>query len=88
MPNSRKYHRVAPDVKEQIIRRIKDDGIPVQQVATEHGVSPKTVWTWLGKGVTGQPTVGELVKLKRENTMLLGLVGELTVKLSAAQKKS
>lgn len=88
MPNSRKYHRVAPEVKEQILRRIKDDGIPVTQAATEHAVSPKTVWAWLGKGVTGQPTVGEVVKLKRENAMLLGLVGELTVKLSVSQKKS
>jgi transposase-like protein len=87
MPHPRKYHRVAPDVREQIIRRIKDEGIPVQQVAAEHGVSPKTVWGWLGKGVTGQPTVGELVKLKRENQMLLALVGELTVKLTTAQKR-
>lgn len=88
MPHARKYHRVAPDVREQIIRRIKDEGVPVQQIAQEHGVSPKTVWAWLGKGVTGQPTIGEVVRLKRENQMLLGLVGELTVKLSAAQKKT
>ena len=29
MPNARKYHRIAPDVKEQILHRIKDEGIPV-----------------------------------------------------------
>ena len=88
MPNARKYHRVAPDVKEQILHRIKDEGVPVTEAASEHGVSPKTVWAWLGKGVSGQPTIAEVVKLKRENAMLLGLVGELTVKLSVSQKKS
>lgn len=81
-------HRVPPEVKADILKRIKDQGVPVAQAAQEHGVSTKTIYSWLGKGVEGQPTVGELVKLKRENQMLLGLVGELTVKLSSTQKKN
>ena len=81
-------YRVSPEVKADILKRIKEQGIPVSQVAQEHGVSTKTIYTWLGKGVEGQPTIGELVKLKWENQMLLGLVGELTVKLSGTQKKN
>lgn len=86
MPHTK--HRVSKEVKEQILHRIKNEGVPVVQAASEHGISPKTIYGWLGKGLEGQPTIGEVVKLKRENQMLLGLVGELTVKLSAAQKKS
>ena len=81
-------YRVSPEVKADILKRIKEQGIPVSQVAQEHGVSTKTIYTWLGKGVEGQPTIGELVKLKWENQMLLVLVGELTVKLSCTQKKN
>ena len=38
--------------------------------------------------VSSQPTLRELTKLQKENKMLMELVGELTVKLSCAQKKS
>jgi transposase-like protein len=74
-------------VKEQILRRIKDEGVPVSQAAKEHGVSEATIYGWLGKGVKGAPTVGELVRLKRQNEELLALVGELTLGMSRAQKK-
>lgn len=81
-------HRVSAEVKADILKRVKEQGVPVVQAAKEHGVHESTIYNWLGKGVEGQPTLAELVKLKRENQMLLGLVGELTVKLSGAQKKS
>jgi transposase-like protein len=83
----KKNHRIAPEVKEQILRRIKDEGVPVSQAAKEHGVSEATIYGWLGKGVKGAPTVGELVRLKRQNEELLALVGELTLGMSRAQKK-
>lgn len=82
-----KQHRIAPDVKEQILRRIRDDGITASQAAEEHGVKVNTVYTWLTKKVSNQPTHSEFNKLKKQNKMLMELVGELTVKLSAAQKK-
>lgn len=84
----KKNHRIAPEVKEQILKRIKDEGVPVSRAAKEHGVSEATIYGWLGKGVKGLPTVGELVRLKRQNEELLALVGELTLKMFQAQKKS
>lgn len=84
---SHKRHRVAPEVKEQILRRIKDEGIPVKQAAAEHGISDQTIYDWLAKGAEGAPTLGEFVKLKREKEELLRLVGELTVRLSSQQKR-
>lgn len=82
-----KKHRIAPEVKEQIINRIKNDGISVVQAATDHGVSENTIYGWIAKKTEGQPTVSEIVKLKRENSQLLQLVGEFTLKLSETQKK-
>jgi transposase-like protein len=82
-----KKHRIAPDVKEQIINRIKNDGITVQQAATDHGVSTATIYTWLGAKTEGGPSIMEIAKLKKENEELLKMIGLLTMKLNESQKK-
>ena len=82
-----KKHRIAPEVKEQSINRIKNEGISVVQASKEHGVSDGTISGWIAKKVEGQPTLSENIKLKRENEILLKLVGEITLKLSKTQKK-
>ena len=82
-----KKFRIAPEVKAQIINRIKNEGVSVAQAAKDAGVSDASVYTWLGKKVEGSPTALEVAKLRRENNMLLQLVGEITLKLSESQKK-
>lgn len=82
-----KRQKIAPELKEQIINRIKNDGITVVQAAKDHGISEGTIYTWLSRKVEGQPTLAEIVRLKRENAQLLQLVGEMTLKLSETQKK-
>jgi transposase-like protein len=82
-----KKHRIALEVREQIINRIKNDGVSVAQAAKEHGVSDQTIYGWISKKVDGQPTLSEIIRLKKENAQLLTLVGEMTLKLSETQKK-
>jgi transposase-like protein len=82
-----KRHKIAPDVKEQIINRIKNEGVSVTQAAQDHGIAEGTIYTWIAKKVEGQPTLSENLKLKRDNDQLLRLVGEMTLKLSETQKK-
>jgi transposase-like protein len=83
-----KKHRIAPEVKEQILNRIKNDGVSVADAAKDHGISDQTIYGWIAKKVDGQPTLSEFLKLKRENVQLLQLVGEMTLKLSETQKKN
>lgn len=82
-----KKHRIAHDVREQIINRIKNDGVSVAQAATEHGISEATIYGWISKKVEGQPTLSEIIRLKKENEQLKILLGEITLKLSESQKK-
>ena len=82
-----KKHRIAPDVKEQVINRIKNEGVSVSQAAKDHGIAENTIYGWIAKKTEGQPTLSEIIKLKRENVQLLQLVGEITLKLSETQKK-
>lgn len=82
-----KKHRIAPDMKEQIINRIKNDGITVVQASKDHGIPEATIYSWIAKKTDGQASLSEIIKLKKENTQLLQLVGEITLKLSESQKK-
>jgi len=86
MTTGKKGYRVAKEVKEQILKRIKNEGVSVQQASQDHGVSEESIYKWLTKGVAGQPSWSEYAKLKKENKGLLELVGSLTLKLSTAQK--
>lgn len=81
-------YKIAPEVKEQILKRLKNDGVSVSQLAEEHGISSQTIYGWLGKGVTAPPSVLEVSRLRRENQTLMEIIGRLTVKLSLAEKKN
>ena len=83
-----KRYKIAPEVRTDIIRRIKEEGVPVAQAAKEHGISDAAIYGWLGKGAKGSPSWSEFSRLKKERDELLKLVGELTVRNSTAQKKN
>ena len=83
----KKGYKISQEVKDQIIKRVKEDGITVIQAAQEHGVHESTIYGWLGKGAESG-SGAELLKLRREKKALLELVGEMTLKLSESQKKS
>ena len=52
-----KRHVIPPDVRAQILKRLKEDGVPVATLAEEHGISTKTIYNWLSRGtVNNQPT--------------------------------
>lgn len=79
---------VSKEVKEQILKRIKEDGIPVAQVAEEHGLKPRLIYQWISKGVTAPPSILEVARLKRENQALKELIGEITMDLRLEKKKA
>ena len=82
-------YRIAPDIRAQILTRIKDDGVPVAQAAKEHGVSETTVYGWLtSKASASSPSLRELHAVKKENALLKTLIGEMTIMISRSQKKS
>ena len=82
-----KRQKIAPEVKEQILNRIKNEGVSVVQASKDHGIAEGTIYNWIAKKIDGGPTNSEIIKLKRENDQLKILLGEITLKLSEAQKK-
>ena len=85
---SKLTHRIAPEVKADILRRVKDEGIAVAQAAKDHGIHESTIYNWLGAGVKGAPSWSDIAKAHKQNRELMEIIGELTVRLSVAQKKS
>lgn len=81
-----KKYRIAPELKEQILTRIKNEGVSVLQAAKDHGVSTHSIYKWLGGNADG-PSYADVAKLRKENKALLELVGEMTLRLSETQKK-
>jgi len=48
-----KRQKIAPELKEQIINRIKNDGVTVAQAALDHGIGEDTIYTWIAKKADG-----------------------------------
>lgn len=81
--------RVIPkETKEQILNRIKNDGISVPQAAKDAGISDSTIYTWLGRTAQGKENNTEVFRLKRELTGVYELLGKLTTELAGLKKKN
>lgn len=81
-------NKIDTEVKDQILKRIKEGGISVTQAAEDHGISTNTIYRWLTRGLTKLPTWPEFNRLKRENKELKELIGEITIEPSKAKKKN
>ncbi|OQA36650.1 MAG: Transposase [Parcubacteria group bacterium ADurb.Bin326] len=44
----KKAFKISSEMKEQILKRVKEEGSSVAKVAEEHGISPNTIYSWLG----------------------------------------
>jgi transposase-like protein len=77
---------VSEDKKHEIVRRVRDEGAKVADLAREYSVSTKSIYTWLSGGVKGSTSTLEVARLKRELEMVYGLLGKLTAEASRAKK--
>ncbi len=84
---SKKGHRIAKEIKDEIITKIKHEGLSVTDAGLNYGVSTKTIYGWLGTKATGTVSLLEHNKLKKENEQLKQIIGDLTIKMSMEAKK-
>lgn len=84
---SKKAYRISKEIKEQIINRIKNEGVSVKQAAEDAGISTVTIYSWLGTKARGTVSILEHNKLKKENQHLKEIIGELTIRMSTESKR-
>ena len=82
------FHVIPKEKKEQILNRIKNDGISVPQAAKDAGISNTTIYTWLGRTAQGENNNIEVIRLKRELQAAYELIGKLTSELTGLKKKN
>lgn len=81
------YAPIKKEIKDQILSRIKNDGVCANRAANDAGVSPKTVYGWLSKEAQkGQPNILEINRLKRENEGLYQIIGKLTSEIEKQKR--
>lgn len=83
------FHVIPKETKEQILSRVKNDGVTAAQAARDAGISADTVYGWLAKSANGQNNEAvENSRLKRELQGVYELLGKLTAELSIFKKKN
>lgn len=80
--------RISGEVKEQILHRIRTEGISAAQAAKEHGVSVQTVYAWLRRSTTLPSNILQMNKLQRENAELKRLLGQAMLMNERSKKNS
>ncbi|NCN11795.1 hypothetical protein GW937_00555 [Candidatus Kaiserbacteria bacterium] len=45
---ARQGYRIAKEIKDEIINKLKHDGLSVAEDAKQYGISDKTIYNWLG----------------------------------------
>jgi len=77
---------VPKDIKEYVLKRVRESGKTIKDIASEHGMSRGTINRWLKEG-SGESNT-ELIKLQKENQTLKQLVAELSLLIRENQKKN
>ena len=80
-------YRISIEIKEEIIKKIKHEGLSVMDAAKQYGISDKTIYNWLGTKARGTVSILEHNKVKKENEQLKQIIGDLTIKMSMDAKK-
>lgn len=70
------HQRIDSTIREQILHRIRTEGITATKAAKEHGISTATVYAWLRRSTVLPSNILQINKLKRENEELKRLLGE------------
>ncbi len=77
---------VPKDVKEYVLKRVRESGKPVAEIAKEHGIPKSRIYTWL-KDETSGSSDPQLSRILKENQLLKQLVAELSLRIRENEKK-
>lgn len=78
---------VPKDVKEYILKKVREGGKPVSEIAKEHGIPKSRVYAWLRDETSGGSVDPQFLRLQKENQLLKQLVAELSLKIRESEKK-
>jgi transposase-like protein len=76
------------ETRNEIIAKIRDEGMTVAEAARQYNIGPKAIYGWMRDGVVNSSTslILENNRLKKENEQLYNLLGRATVELKKSKK--
>ena len=77
--------RINQEIKDKIVAKIKNEGLPASAAAKEFGIAVGTIYAWLGRGKIGADTL-KVGKLQRENNELKMIIAELMLESGKGKK--
>jgi transposase-like protein len=78
-------NNIPKDVKEYVMKRVKEGGKSVAEIAKEHGIGKTAIYKWLKEETGGSDSL--VFKLQKENQLLKQLVAELSLKIRETEKR-
>lgn len=79
---------VDPQIKAEIVKKIRDEGMKVSEASTLYDVSAKSIYTWLREGIVDGNCnlILENNRLKKELEIAYRLLGRATAEMSRPKK--
>jgi len=76
------------ETRNEIIAKIRDEGLTVAEAARQYNIGPKAIYGWMRDGVLNSSTslILENNRLKKENEQLYNLLGRATVELKKSKR--
>jgi transposase-like protein len=80
--------RTDPALKQEILRKIRDEGMSVTDASNEYDVNSKTIYYWLRSGIVdgNRNLILENRKLKKEIEQLYKLLGRATAEMQRPKR--
>lgn len=75
---------IAASKRNEIITKIRHEGMTVPEASRQYGVTTKSIYRWLRDNV-GDSTTLEVNRLKRENEQLYTIIGKITAELKRSK---
>jgi len=76
---------VKKEIKDEILDKIRNQGLSCAAASEQYKVHIKTIYGWLKTGI-GDANTLELSRLRKENGQLYRIIGELTHELKTQKK--
>lgn len=79
---------IPQETRDEIITKIRDEGMTVAEAARQYNISPKAIYSWMRDSVSTSSTslILENNRLKKEIEQLYNLLGRATVELKKSKK--
>lgn len=81
---------ISQEIKDRVIKKIRDEGFSVAQASAEFGLSKNTIYGWVSpaRNAKADPGIMELSRLRRENNELKQIIGGIMLSAERGKKNS